>query len=295
MIVHVMPLYSCNLSCSYCYLGSLRRDKHVLSPKLLDSKLKTIKEIEQVNIYGGEITLLSRNEIKSYIEVISKYTDNISVVTNLFDYEKLLGFPIKISTSYNTERDSNDIVFQKTLLLDTPIDVTVVVTPSIIRTNLDLLLKKLSHFNSISFLQYFPSVENDLWKLKNKSYESFLISILKYNNNYITNLNELYDVAYHQYSPLMSTHIFINPYGQLCSVFHNKDKEYFKTWNNLSEYERACEREQEEYYLKCSSCKFYLRCYAEHLNLNWEEGDTCCGMYRTCESAENLYKNNRIL
>ena len=65
MILHVMPTYSCNTNCRYCYLGSLKKEYKIINKIELNSALFKVdkliangilrENITHIDIYGGDI------------------------------------------------------------------------------------------------------------------------------------------------------------------------------------------------------------------------------------------------
>lgn len=306
MIVHVMPSFLCNWNCCYCYLGDKKKDSLCLSLDTLRNKLRTInnnKNIDTINIYGGEITLLPEKYLAELLTICSIYTQNINCVTNNPSSDVLNKYLKKdFGTSLNKERDYYDKTLQTLLLSeDKVMTIIQVVTPSLLEESPQKILKRLDLFcKSVHFLRYSPSVLNPLWNISNKDYEDFMISVLEeYKcNNYdliIANIDELEDCINGSYDPTIASNIFIMPTGNFAVVVHNDERqEYFKELSSWSDYEKEIKQESILYKNQCSSCRYYNRCYAEHITKHFKN-DYCCGGYKLLDYYENIYKNNREL
>ena len=176
-----------------------------------------------------------------------------------------------------------------------------VVTPSLLKREPSKILKDVENIcESITFLRYSPSVLNPLWDITNKEYEDFMISILEEykKNNYnltIANIEELESCINNDYDPTIASNIFIMPNGNFAIVAHDDQKhEYFKELSSWNDYQEEIKREAVLYKQQCFECKYYGRCYAEHI-IKHPENDYCYGGYTLLDYYENIYKNNRKL
>ena len=105
-------------------------------------------------------------------------------------------------------------------------------------------------------------------------------------------MKKLRDAFVNKYDPTMRAILFINPFNEYSCVAYEHSLEYFKTFDTLESWEEACKEEAAIYEKKCGHCKYYKRCYAEHLK-DWEEDDECCGMKSLMKwYEENIYQNN---
>lgn len=306
MIVHVMPSFLCNWNCSYCYLGALKQDKTQLSLNALASRLTDISShamIDTINIYGGEITLLDDNYLKSLFTLCSWHTKDVACVTNNPVAPQIDLYPwISWSSSLNKERDNYTATLQSLFLRENKITtLTQVVTPSLLKEDPKYILERIDTLcESVTFLRYSPSRVNPLWKISNKAYEDFIISMLdEYKNSsydfVLANAQELEDCINRKYDPTIQSNIFIMPNGNFAIVAYDKNHhEYFKELGSWHDYQEEIEKEASFYEKQCSNCKYYGRCYAEHITKH-QTDDICCGGYKLLEYYENIYKNDREL
>lgn len=308
MIVHVTTNYTCNKKCEYCYLGILKSIPTIISKNVLESRLSELcgrYDVDRIDCYGGETTILSLDTIIEIFEICKKYAKT-TWVTNL-------SYPDKVdeivrqtgciyATSLNDER-GNDNILEKIMTMEYPPDSIIqVATPSLLAKKPKDILDHINLYNTnyIGFIQYFPSTVNDLqydYTKPNKIYADFLISILDeyFNGDYNFNLEVLSDIdliKQNKYLPWMDASLFILPNGDYASVVYNpKDngREHFHIWNNLDEFDELVQWEKTYYTSKpqCKSCKYLGHCYAEHLR-EWNTDDDCCGNYRVLEYLEKV-------
>jgi sulfatase maturation enzyme AslB (radical SAM superfamily) len=77
MILSINPTYYCNFRCDFCYLTSDQLGDRLLLP--LDVLEKRIQEvlvydkIDMVDLYGGEIGVLSEDYVSSICNILEIY------------------------------------------------------------------------------------------------------------------------------------------------------------------------------------------------------------------------------
>lgn len=309
MIVNIMTNFGCNYRCDYCYLGSLRNDPRFLNPEDLRSKLEEINyryPIDTaINIFGGEVTLLPIDVLEWYVHYAGYFCGNVSLFTNLSNvekindlYEKNNGFDI--SVSINPDRPNIDTTLRNIPFLGPKLSsVNVVATPMVMKMNYnDTLLEwieenvKANNRYTVNFMQYFPSVENNKYKISNMDYAQFCISlILTYSGENYYDLNsdhkysfdinlikDLMDCYNKKYDPTLKSHIFITPNNKYAIVrFDNDGVEHFEEFDTLDQYEKFIKKEDKTYRHRCRHCPYFRHCYAEHLRQT-SKGDDCSGL-----------------
>lgn len=306
--IDIIANYFCNFSCEYCFLHKLKNIKQVIDIDKLQHQLGEISTrytIDGINIYGGEISLLSLDYLKKLIDLCSKYAQ-VNVVTN-FTNNKCNDFlkqeNVTISTSINEERSCNQQV--ECMLMSTDIEklsLIQVVTPSLLKKTAKEVLSHLELFKkSVSFLPYSPAKMAGVnYNISNLDFSLFMKRIIiEYTSgNYsfnVINIEQLNDVIENRYNPRMQSILFINPFNEYSCTSYENNLEYFKTFDTLGHWELACKEESISYNKKCNHCKYYGRCYAEHIK-DWGKDDECCGMKSLVEWYEkNIYQNNRDL
>jgi len=292
-IVSVQPLYNCNCNCSFCYLGDLREDRTVLNIETLEDKLRDIKfqtRIEQIDIFGGEVSLLSETYLEALILTCARFSNQLTITSNLQNFKILdkikkwqrSGINIVLATSWNPERpDNKRIENLLTSGMKFPQDSSIltVILPEIIKNGSTWLLQRLQTFNlPVTLLRYFPSIKNSYYNLTSKDFEEFMIQVGRdyLTNNYTFSLNN-FEYFEEFINPMLGSNIFIMPNGNLAWIKYNGLNEYFYETDKIENWKLEQTSEELQYYMYCSTCKYYKRCLAEHLNFN-DIGEHCCGL-----------------
>lgn len=256
-------------------------------------------------LYGGEISLLGFSFLESIYRIIASIAP-IYIITNLSDLDFckkvncLSG--VRIGTSLNKERDHYPETLQSLMQLDIPIDITSVVTPSLLIENTKTLLKECQYIGrNIGFIQYSKSQANLFrYNILNKEYEDFIKRIIyAYESGsytfYLNNIDSIKSALRKEYTPSMESLIFITPENLFASIqYDDENCEYFKTYSSLLDWQRDCKREEVMYAVHCKDCKYYKHCLAEHIR-SWDSEDECCGMKGLLKFYENIHQNNGIL
>ena len=82
LVVNICPSLFCNNRCRYCYISDSGRSKlhPLLDLDVLEQRLEEIKaeyEVPKVNLYGGEITLLSQDYLRDLKAAILRHVPDI--------------------------------------------------------------------------------------------------------------------------------------------------------------------------------------------------------------------------
>lgn len=265
------------------------------------------------NIYGGEITLLPEKTLKGYLRAIYLAgIRNVSLTSNLHSKDSLQKlsqlvvwaervFPrmkIRLATSVNIERPGNAEIEQKLLIqAQKNIDLTCVVTPSVIQTEPQKILSRLQLLGrNVEFLRYSPAISCsvDEWDASNQTFGKTILNLILESRKHsydihIHNEDDIRDCIDGKYDPRMSGHVFISPDGRLNIIEYDKlGREYFQPVS-IREFKSRIQGEKLVYRYLCHECKYYKRCYAEHLK-RWDKKDDCCGCRRLLKYyEENLY------
>ena len=86
MNLSINPTYYCNFACDFCYLTTAQlNDRHKITDLWLNHSMGQITDpIGHVDLYGGEIALLTPEYYYSLKKVIRKFYDGpININTNL--------------------------------------------------------------------------------------------------------------------------------------------------------------------------------------------------------------------
>lgn len=300
--VQIMTNYSCNFKCEYCYLGSLRKDQTILDHEILAARLSEIEQeyqIETIGILGGEPTLIG-NKLNDIIKTVKCFSPKILVITNLSDIDILKDRDIEISTSLNLERSCYNQTRAKLLINNNKnLGLNIVVTPSILKKPIKKLINELEQYRlNTELIRYSASHNNDIvYDVQDDDFsvylKQFIIEYLKKPRKFkLNNIQMIEDCIEHKYSPLMDSVIFITPHGKFASIKYYNNKEDFCLSNDILEFKKKAEDELNLYRQKCSQCKYFKHCYAEHLKLD----EKCSGLLELLNwYEENIYKNDRTV
>ena len=319
MYVHVMTNYFCNYNCEYCYLGDLKKSRQVIDIEKLKKQLDAISaryDIDEIHCYGGEITLLDEDFVADVLKCCEPH-GYTSWVTNLSAPDKVERIVektgITYATSLNEERPfHNELINKVYMMKHRPHSVIQVVTPSLLKKSPNEILEEAEKFKStyLGFVQYFPSVTNELNYDKpadnpNKAYCDFLKGILaehatgKYSMQ-IENDYALNQVIHGNYTPWTNNAIFITPFNEYACILYNEDdkgREHLHILKDLDDFEAVNAKEISTFKEKCGECSQFGYCYAEHMR-DWNPGDECCGnkslidWYREFRKNEDLHKDD---
>lgn len=301
--VIVLTNWSCNYHCPFCFLGDKKTDKTCIDLKQLAKQILEIKmqyNISSFTLYGGEISMLGFSFFEQIYQILAPIAQ-ICVITNLSDVDycrAIYRFPgVRIGTSLNQERDHYAETVQNLMRIDISVDITSVVTPSILKKDPKILLDECQCIGrNIEFIQYSKSQSNQFqYNISNREYEIFINHIVdtyESNPSYsfkLENIERIQAAIRGEYSPTMENLIFITPDNQFASIQYDKDnKEYFKKYAELLDWQNDCLREKNRYVAKCYGCKYYGHCLAEHIR-DWDSEDECCGMKGILEHYEDLH------
>lgn len=286
-------------------MGNKRAEKRYIDLKQLVKQIYKIEKqyrISSFTLYGGETSLLGFTFFEQIYQILSPIAP-ICIITNLSNVEycrAVYRFPnVQVGTSVNQERDYYIETIQKLMQLDIPIDITSVVTPSVLKKDPKTLLDEYQCIGrNIEFIQYSKSQNNRFqYNISNREYADFINQIVDvYESGSYTfqleNIERIKAAIQGKYNPTMENLIFITPNNQFASIqYDEENREYFKKHKSLSSWQQDCLQEKRLYATKCYSCKYYGHCLAEHIR-DWNPEDECCGMKGILEHYENLYQNN---
>ena len=297
--VQIITNYFCNFNCEFCYLGKLRQNKDIINLEFLKNNLLDIAKfykIESIGILGGEPTLLTN--LQDIVNISKEFCKEINIITNLSN-----GFPINnvnYSTSLNKERDQyKETRFKLLINNNKDIGLNIVITPSVLNKPIKLFIEELEQYGlNIELIRYSLSQNNEItYDIDDRDFENylknFIIEYLKKPRNFkLNNIEMIESCLNKEYSPLMDSVIFITPNNKFAYVEYLNNKEHFNEVNTIELFRFKAEKELNEYTKKCSQCKYFMNCYAEHLKLNQE----CSGLKNLLKwYEENIYKNDGSL
>lgn len=295
MKLSVNPLYQCNFDCSFCYLTKEQlRSKNRLCLQKLRELLKEVseyKEITSLDLYGGEIALLSSEYLYELAEIIYDfYKDQINIISNL---SKIHPFFLEnyndLSVSYDHDcRQGHDLVFNNILRLDKNISILMLASKEMITWSdkkLDHIIQRFNQVSNIKSVEIKPYSSNQANQLAVSfvDYENFVQRWIdrknEFNFNFI-NYEKIISSLEKKSSSWSDDHLYITPHGKLGVLeFDTKGNEHFLELESIETYQAWCLKEKEminanEY---CSRCNYLGHCLSEHLQFVPNLNNSCNG------------------
>lgn len=259
-------------------MGDLINDRTVVPIDIvrqrLDQLIANHYTINDLSIYGGEISTLDKQYLRQLIELATEYHDRVGLATNgqdpaIFDIARQLGVLTLISV--NRERPD----YKRALkLIDKyrsiqPITIAMCVLPSVINQPVDQLVKWLDDLAvDVTLFEYYQtSGTEDRYKFNIKQYTDFMVNLLQYYHSTgphkfkITNEYVYLDKAY---NPDDSGFITINPYGKWSTVQYIDNNESYVSFDTLDQWERHCANQSLKRKIVCGTCDLFNQCKCEH-------------------------------
>ena len=257
MIVSIFPMYMCNLKCPFCYLkGTVCSD--ILNATDLEFILSKIN-VHQINIYGGEVTLLEEHYINNLLDICSNYTKSISINSN-YTFNKIPNWINRVS-------------------LGTSIDFSCRPVNKIINNgrNIYKVFNKKTNIlftdpNNIAYIDRIQEIVDENWV------HSFRIlpCVKTKNNKVVLNFknteNLIYKYYYHNKYDRINVKeecVFISPKAELLYIAYDNDVEYFSTKSTTNN-------------RHCLLCEYYNKCFNEH-PFYYTDNYDCIGFKKLCK------------
>lgn len=306
MTLSINPTYLCNFRCSFCYLSKEQlSDRKIVDTSVLIQRLteiSTFKNISHVDLYGGEISLLSEDQFFEILAAIKVfYSGKINIITNFYKTPSFLfRDDIELSVSWDYKaRERFEIVYKNMLQSTKDIHILMLASNELLRLNEPEICKIIEMLNKVPMLQtleikpyshsFFNSEANNF-----KAYENFVQKWINYLNKMkfeFINVSKIKGCLTKDYSSWSDNHLYIQPNGDFAVLdFDNEGREYFKSLDSISEYELWCKMEKEKISSNsfCKSCKYLGHCLSEHLQEVKNIENSCNGFFNLIEQNKNL-------
>ena len=276
--VSINPSYFCNFSCDFCYLTPEQlKDQKRISLVDLDKRLNQIsqhREIDWIDLYGGEIGALKKDYFYGLKDVIRKYYGGkINIITNFsMLHEGFFEDDFYLSVSYDFEaREKSDRVYQNMLRSEVPIAVLILASQKVLQKDVSEMITMLNACSSIESVEIKPYSTNQA-NQQPVTHKDFEEHVKKWIDNPIEkkfdfiNEGKIIESLNGLYSAFSDDHVYITPNNKFAVLeFDLNDNEYFKELDNFNEYE---EWALQEPILNisdiCRKCPHYGRCLTEH-------------------------------
>ena len=278
MILSINPTYYCNFSCDFCYLTKEQlNDKSLLRLDILEQRLKEVTEktqIDMVDLYGGEVGLLSDHYVNQLCELLHKYNiDDINIITNLSMVNDItLNTDLYITVSYDFDcREQSDRVWNNLIMLPRDFSILILASSELIKKDVSDMITQLNLLQNLVSVEIKPYSTNQA-NCHEVTHKDFEIFVQKWIENPIDkkfqfiNEDNIKKSINRTKNAFSNDHVYITPQGDFAVLeFDLNDKEYFKVVNSIEEYFKWANEEPEKNISDiCKSCEYYGNCLTEH-------------------------------
>jgi len=292
MILSINPTYYCNFRCEFCYLT----EQQLSNSKLLDlgrlsemiAEISSQKKIEMVDLYGGEVGLISKEYWNNLIDVLHMYgIEDINLITNLSALNDITIDPrVYTSVSYDFDaREDSERVWKNMALLNKPFSILMLASPKLIEKNVDEMIEAFNTLNRLTSVEIKPYSSNQANQLNInfKEYEEFVkkwITSPVQKRFVFGNEIQIQESINKQKNSFSDDHVYITPTGKYGVLeFDLNDNEFFLEYETLDKYFDWCKKEKIRVSKNkfCNSCEYYGSCLSEHLREVKSLDNSCNG------------------
>lgn len=254
--------------------------------------------ISHVDLYGGEIGLLSSDYYYSIKDVIRKYYDGpININTNLSAYPDFFrDDDVTLSVSYDFHaREKEQFVLDNMMKTDKEISVLILASPKVLEMDVEFMVFTLNMIYNVTSVEIKPYSINqaNAHPVTHKDFEDFVIRFdeAKTAKNFnFQNIHNIYRSIDKEYNAFSNNHVYITPSGKFGVLeFDNNDKEYFKEYKSYYEYKQWAKNEARDNLSPiCHSCTYFGNCLTEHYRYVLDLDNGCNGYKGLLEYYERM-------
>ena len=281
------PTYKCNFRCDFCYLTPEQlADPKRITVERLNELMVQIPQIEHLDLYGGEVGVLTPKMYYEYKEVIRRYYDGeINIITNMsMIHDYFFDDDVYLSVSYDFEaREKSDKVFTNMMMSQVPIAVLILASPKVIAMGVDDMIHQLNMCSSISSVEIKPYSSNQANQhhVTHKQFEDFVIkwleSPVKKNFDFINKM-KIEESLLGTANAFSDDHVYITPNGKFAVLeFDKADNEFFLELNSYGDYLAWADNEKDNLSPICKSCEYRGSCLTEHYRYVQDLNNSCNG------------------
>lgn len=279
--ISINPTYKCNFSCDFCYLKNLSAND-LLDLNTLKQQLQNISKeyiINDIDIYGGQIFLLSDQYLNKLFNICFQFVQNISIITNMSIWKQQIfkNPKINIITSWDyIYRQQNQIILNNIKkYISMYNSISIILTSPQLYNHKEKVTQILNNLNNINVCikPYYKTQQTK----QNLNFEKFQKFFLYLYSNLHRNINLIIDI-----NKVQLLHIFISPKNELLQITYNKDnQQYFKVINNINDLDFNISN-------ICMCCSKYNNCLIQHEYMCTSYD--CCGQYKLMNKLDELQK-----
>ena len=276
MNLSINPTYYCNFACDFCYLTKTQlNDRHKITPMWLDHSMTQITDpIGHVDLYGGEIGLLTPEYYYSIKDVIKQYySGSININTNLSAFPDFFrDDDVTLSVSYDFHaREKEQHVLNNMMNANKDLSVLILASPKVLAMDVEFMIFTLNMVSNIKSVEIKPYSTNqaNAFNVTHKDFEEFVKKWIDADTEKrfeFTNQQLIEDALDGKYSAFSDDHVYITPSGNFGVLeFDKNDREYFKELDSYWGYKQwAAEEPLKNVSDICRSCNYYGGCLTEH-------------------------------
>lgn len=283
----INPLYKCNMNCPFCYLGSLKDNENKLDLTYLMNTLNNISfryNIENIDIYGGEVSLLSEFYFDMLVKLCKTFSKNVNITTNFIDFNKPIinNFDnIGVSLDFNNFRvDQHKVYDNIKAAIQSGKVINVLSLDISCQQNEEEIIDTLNKLKIQSW-RIIPYSKSKETKMEFKGYQFFEDTVKKFLKlqdkmkfSFINKL-ELDGIINEDY--YNTSHFYVTPNNKVALLQFENNEEYFHEFDSLDELYDELKNEQLRRDNYCKNCSVKNKCLAEHFNYEYK-GVSCSGL-----------------
>jgi MoaA/NifB/PqqE/SkfB family radical SAM enzyme len=296
--ISVNPTYFCNFDCNFCYLTKEQlNDKTLLNLDILIQKLIKVSNffnIECIDIYGGEVGLLSTEYLEQLINTLRNYSTDINVITNLSKlHPSFSRSDINLSVSWEGEiRRKSSTVLDHLKSIGRDVNLLMLASTEMLNWSSEELKIIIDEINSISTIKSvevkpYSSNQANSFEISYRSFEAHVKKWFEFDKNFIfvneTQLKGIFEGTVNSFS---DDHLYIDPQGNFNVLdFDENDNEYFREVADVENYFSWTNQEKVKVSKNsfCSKCPYLGSCLSEHLRDVKSIDQSCNGFYKLIE------------
>lgn len=305
----INPIYLCNFRCEFCYLTPEQLgDDKTLDLKRLELLLNELKaaqiEVSHVDLYGGEVALLSEEYLERFDELLLTVGDpSLNVVTNMSKAHPFLLKPhVDLSVSFDFDcRQSHDKVLQNIMQTNKDIAILMLASPKLMQKDVAQMINIFNGIQNIKTVEIKPYSSNQAnqFSCSDEDFENFIKQWLTCSvEKKFTFINEREILASldNTRNAFSDDHVYITPEGKFAVLeFDSAGHEYFMSLENIQAYFewQTLEKKRVKENQYCGQCEFYGRCLTEHYRDVKSLQTSCNGFYKLLKWSQENFKSSR--